>query len=136
MLEKLEMKFNIFEGVSRNSLFLFIVVIIVGLQILIVQVGGRALNCSLKGLNAAQWFTCIGFASISWIWGVLLKVLPIHKICPRLGNKLTDPLHADSGVLKMRRSKQDTLTRRYSSLNPGNKHGLLTKVQYHAVPQN
>jgi len=135
VLFKIRNEYNIFKGVCDNPLFLGVVIAILGLQIIIVQFGSRAFNCSSYGLNIIQWVICIAFASITWIWSVCLKAIPFEKICPRFGNKLSDPLHSDSNALKLRRSRQGTLNRKYSSLQPG-KHGSLSKVQYHQVPQS
>jgi len=71
---RLDRKFNIFEGFFRNYYFMAIFAIMVGGQILIVQVGGAAFQVS--SLRARDWGISIivGFMSIPI--GALVRCLP------------------------------------------------------------
>jgi len=135
---KLRDEVNIFKGITGNQIFLFIVGLITVLQYILGNFGNRAINISPHGMSVGQWFICAAFGAGSLLWSVLLKVVPINKICPKIGNKMTDPLSHDSKVLGVRRShRQETLTRKYSSITPGVKAaGSLSKIQYQAVPQS
>ncbi|KAI1171977.1 calcium-translocating P-type ATPase [Nemania sp. FL0916] len=71
---RLDNKFNIFEGVQRNKFFVGITVLMVGLQILIIFVGGAAFE--IKPINGAQWAICILSAVVCLPWGVLIRLFP------------------------------------------------------------
>lgn len=80
---RLDNKFNIFEGVHRNIFFIVINIIMIGGQIMIMFVGGRAFNVSR--LTGAQWGLSVGLGAISIPIGVLLRLIPdefIRKLIP------------------------------------------------------
>lgn len=126
---------NIFDGISKNMFFLVIVFGIAGLQLIIGNLGGRVFNVSGNHLDVRQWLICIAFGAFSLLWGFVLKLIPVDKLCPKAGQKMTDPLQSQSKVMSVKRShNEDTLNRKFSSLNRVDaKGGSLTKVQYHAV---
>jgi Ca2+ transporting ATPase len=129
---KLKDEINVVGGIQRNPMFMGIVVLIIVLQIILAQVGGRALNVSTNGMNVSQWFIGIGLAAIGLIWSVILKVIPFQKFCPKLGNKQTDPLKSGSKILSVKRThSQGSLTRKFSNLQNSDKHSSLSKVQRH-----
>lgn len=71
---------NVFEGITRNSLFLIILVIIIVLQILLVTFTGMAFGVYANfGLTIQQWGICILIGSFSLIVNIILKLLPIAK---------------------------------------------------------
>ena len=77
---KLHDEFNIFEGITRNPLFLIIICGIFGLQILLVTFAGNAFGVYTNyGLVPQQWLICIGFGSIGWVVNFLLKLIPYGK---------------------------------------------------------
>lgn len=77
---KLHEEFNIFEGITRNPLFLIIVGGIVGLQMLLVTFAGKAFGVYTNyGLFPQQWLICIGIGSISWVVNFILKLIPYGK---------------------------------------------------------
>jgi P-type Ca2+ transporter type 2B len=77
---KLHEEFNIFEGITRNPLFLIIVGGIFGLQILLVTFTGSAFGVyDNYGLTVEQWLITVGLGSLSLIVNFLLKLLPIGK---------------------------------------------------------
>ncbi|KAH6838449.1 plasma membrane calcium-transporting ATPase 2 [Alternaria alternata] len=73
---RLDNKLNVLEGILRNWFFIGIVVMIIGLQVLIVFVGGRAFQIKPGGIDGTQWAISIitGFVCIPW--AVLIKYFP------------------------------------------------------------
>ena len=70
---RLDNKFNIFEGVHRNKFFIFINCIMVGAQIAIVFVGGKAF--SITRIDGVQWAICIVLAFLSLPWAVVVRLI-------------------------------------------------------------
>jgi Ca2+-transporting ATPase len=80
---RLDNGFNILEGVWQNKFFMFINVIMVGGQILIVFVGGRAF--SVTRLNGPQWGYSIVLGALSLPFAIILRLIPdrlIGKLIP------------------------------------------------------
>jgi Ca2+-transporting ATPase len=73
---RLDNKLNIFEGIHRNHFFTFIVVLIIGLQVMIIFVGGRAFSISPNGLDGTQWAISIITGSICIPWAVAIRYFP------------------------------------------------------------
>jgi len=74
---KINDEFNIFEGISRNGLFLVIVTVIIGAQLVIVTFGSVAFHCYKHyGLSVIQWLIVLGFSAIGNFWSIILKTLP------------------------------------------------------------
>ncbi|KAI1186675.1 calcium-translocating P-type ATPase [Nemania serpens] len=71
---RLDNKLNIFEGVHRNKFFIGISILMVGLQILIIFVGGAAFE--IKPINGVQWAICIVLGFLCLPWGVLIRLFP------------------------------------------------------------
>ena len=69
--------FNIFVRIDK--FFILIVLIEIIAQVIIVQFGSLAFQCSKYGLTGHQWGICIGFASTTFIISILIKILPIDK---------------------------------------------------------
>ena len=67
-------KFNIFEGIFRNRLFIAVSLIMVGGQILIAFIGGKAF--SVTRLNKAQWAYSIVLGALSILIGAIIRVIP------------------------------------------------------------
>jgi Ca2+-transporting ATPase len=77
---RIDNSFNIFEGFWRNYLFMGIMLIMIGGQVLIVFVGGAAFV--VKPLNGVQWGISIVLGLLSLPIGVLVRCVPdsiIHK---------------------------------------------------------
>ncbi|RDW71989.1 putative calcium p-type ATPase NCA-2 [Coleophoma crateriformis] len=75
---RLDNKFNIFEGVSRNWFFIAINVVMIGGQVMIIFVGGKAFN--VVRLNAAQWAYSIVLGFISIPVGAAIRLIPDELI--------------------------------------------------------
>ncbi|KAL4878209.1 hypothetical protein BJY04DRAFT_221359 [Aspergillus karnatakaensis] len=71
---RLDNKFNIFEGLSKNKWFFVINVLMVAGQVLIIFVGGQAFG--VTRLNGWQWGVCLGFAVVCIPWAAVLKFFP------------------------------------------------------------
>jgi Ca2+-transporting ATPase len=65
---------NIFRGVQHNLIFIVVFSIIMGIQVLIVFVGGAALQ--VVDLNGPQWGISIALGALSLPMGLLVRLLP------------------------------------------------------------
>lgn len=74
---RLDNKFNIFEGVTKNYFFMGINVIMVGLQVLIIFVGGEAFSvASNPKLDGRGWGYSIAFGFLSIPIGAAIRCIP------------------------------------------------------------
>ena len=71
---RLDNKFNIFEGVLKNYFFIGINAIMVGGQIMIIFVGGKAFQ--IKRIGGSQWAICILCALPCLLWAIVLRSIP------------------------------------------------------------
>lgn len=71
---RLDNKFNIFEGIHRNFYFIGINCIMIGGQIMIIFVGGRAFG--ITKINGVQWAICLLCALPCLLWAVLIRLFP------------------------------------------------------------
>ena len=71
---RLDNKFNIFEGVTRNYFFMAINVVMVSCQVMIIFVGGKAFN--VVHLNGAQWAYSIILGFLSIPVGAAIRLVP------------------------------------------------------------
>ena len=71
---RLDNKFNIFEGIHKNYLFIGINAIMVAGQITIVFVGGAAFQ--IKAIDGMQWGVCLLCAAPCIGWAVVLRCVP------------------------------------------------------------
>ena len=71
---RLDNKLNIFEGVLKNYWFIGINAIMIGGQIMIVFVGGKAFQ--VTRIDGTQWAICILCALPCLLWAVLLRCIP------------------------------------------------------------
>ena len=83
--------FNILVRISRSLLFVIICFTEMGLQVLIIFVGGSPLHIVNRGLSGLQWLICFGFSAITFVVSALVKKLPIDvyidKIIEKYGDK-------------------------------------------------
>lgn len=71
---RLDNHFNIFEGVHKNWFFIVINCIMVGGQVMIVFVGGKAFQ--IKRIDGTQWAICLLCAVPCLLWAVILRCIP------------------------------------------------------------
>ncbi|KAI8869032.1 calcium-translocating P-type ATPase [Ramicandelaber brevisporus] len=79
---------NVFKGVLRNKIFIAILVIIVGLQIIIVFFGGAAF--STVPISGVHWVVCILLGALSLPVGACLRLIPDELIWWMLPTVSTD----------------------------------------------
>ena len=130
---QLEDRFNIFHRLHKSPMFIAIVVLILGLQILLGMVGNRPLNVNREGTTGAQWGIAFAFGFGEWIVGALIKLVP-DRIFPRSGKEKQDPVKNPSKVLSVRRSSEyrSNTIRNSTVINPDPKKGsLTTKIATH-----
>ncbi|KAK5166752.1 hypothetical protein LTR04_000463 [Oleoguttula sp. CCFEE 6159] len=75
---RLDNKFNIFEGIQHNWFFIVIQLVMIGGQVLIIFVGGRAF--SVYRLNGAQWGYSIVLGALSIPVGIIIRLIPDELI--------------------------------------------------------
>ena len=121
----LDDRINIFEGLHKSHWFILIMVIIFVLQIIFLTFTGPAIRIAMWGLHPSGWGLCIGFGILTWIWGLLLKLIPTNKSELGLGDKELpkDQLNARNS-LSIKKShnenffkKQESIIRRNSVHN-------------------
>ncbi|KAL1301415.1 hypothetical protein AAFC00_005672 [Neodothiora populina] len=71
---RLDNKFNIFTGIHRNWFFIIVNCIMVGCQVAIAFIGGKAF--SIVRINGVQWAICIVVAALCLPWAVLVRCFP------------------------------------------------------------
>lgn len=71
---RLDNKYNIFEGVLKNYFFIGINCIMVGGQIMIIFVGGKAFQ--IRRIDGPQWAICILCALPCLLWAIVLRTIP------------------------------------------------------------
>ncbi|KAK1689552.1 calcium-translocating P-type ATPase [Colletotrichum godetiae] len=85
---RLDNKFNIFEGVHRNYFFIVINCIMVGAQVAIIFVGGKAFRITPGGISGEHWAVSVVLASVSLPMAVLIRLFPdpwFEKIAKTVG---------------------------------------------------
>ncbi|KAJ2996983.1 hypothetical protein NUW58_g799 [Xylaria curta] len=94
---RLDNRFNILEGITKNYFFLGINVIVIGLQVLIIFVGNTPFNISTLNptQTGPQWATAIILGALSIPIGMIIRLIPdnlIRKCIPKwLRRKPTPP---------------------------------------------
>jgi len=81
----LDNNFNIFEGLTKNYLFIGISLLMCGGQVLIIQVGGLAFNISPLKQTPAMWGYAIVLGFISIPVGIIIRLIPdrlIERLVP------------------------------------------------------
>lgn len=73
---RLDNKLNVLEGIHRNFFFIGIVLLIIGMQVLIIFVGGRAFQISPGGLDGTQWGISIVTGFVCIPWAVAIRYFP------------------------------------------------------------
>ncbi len=102
---------NVFESFFNNPMFLFIVTITVGIQIILIQFGGEIAKCT--PLTVTQHLICIVIGFFSLVFGYLAKKLPLSYFANFRLNEESSPPSLDRNNESMRRSfrKSRTLNR-------------------------
>lgn len=114
---RLDNKFNIFVGFFRNYFLIAILAIMIGCQVMIMYVGGRAF--SIQRIDGRDWGISIVLGGLSLPWAVLVRLFPdnwftaIAKFCGWPVVQVYRPLsrwtHALSKKIRgLRRSKKES----------------------------
>lgn len=114
---RLDNKFNIFVGFFKNYFLIAILVIMIGCQVMIMYVGGRAF--SISRIGGRDWGISIILGVLSLPWAVLVRLFPDHwfaataKVCGWPVVQVYRPLsrwtHATSKKIKgLRRSRKES----------------------------
>ncbi|XP_069062774.1 plasma membrane calcium-transporting ATPase 2 isoform X6 [Pleurodeles waltl] len=69
---------NVFEGIFKNPIFCVIVLGTFGIQIIIVQFGGKPFSCSPLQLD--QWMWCIFLGIGELVWGQVIASIPTSRL--------------------------------------------------------
>ncbi|XP_076131627.1 plasma membrane calcium-transporting ATPase 3b isoform X2 [Alosa pseudoharengus] len=69
---------NVFDGIFSNPIFCSIVLGTFGIQIVIVQFGGKPFSCA--PLNVEQWLWCLFVGVGELLWGQLIATVPTHRL--------------------------------------------------------
>ncbi|XP_038644709.1 plasma membrane calcium-transporting ATPase 3-like [Scyliorhinus canicula] len=69
---------NVFEGIQSNPIFCSIVMGTFGIQVIIVEFGGRPFNCA--SLNIEQWLWCLVFGFGELLWGQFITAIPTNQL--------------------------------------------------------
>lgn len=109
-------EWNVFEGLLRSYMFMFIWVLVLGLQIIMIELGSYAFSTHFEGLTIQQWLICIAFGLLPLPWRFVLMLVP-SKLFKKYGKQELDIQKEGAGALVIRRSSQ-SLMRRHSSVQP------------------
>jgi len=73
---RLDNKLNVLEGIHRNPYFIGIVILIIGLQVMIIFVGGRAFAIKPGGIDGTQWAISIVVGFVCIPWAIAIRYFP------------------------------------------------------------
>ncbi|OQO08423.1 hypothetical protein B0A48_06293 [Cryoendolithus antarcticus] len=102
---RLDNKFNVFQGVFKNYYFVVVFLAMIGCQVMIMSVGGRAFSIQRITDRDRDWGISIGIGSLSLPFGVLIRLVPdwlFEKIAKVVGKPVVlvyRPLHRWSGKM-------------------------------------
>lgn len=86
---KIRDEWNIFFGLHKNFMFIIIFLFIVGMQVVITQVGSVVMKVHPDGLAREQWGEAIAIAMSILVIDAILKLLPDDWF-PKLGQDSVD----------------------------------------------
>ncbi|XP_041129792.1 plasma membrane calcium-transporting ATPase 2-like isoform X2 [Polyodon spathula] len=69
---------NVFDGIFRNPIFCSIVLGTLGVQIIIVQFGGKPFSCFPLDVDKWLWCLFIGFGEL--LWGQVISTIPKNSL--------------------------------------------------------
>ena len=68
---------NIYSDMFKNNIFLGVTVVTVGLQVMLIEVGGEFMKTSPLNLN--QWLWSVGFGLMSFPIGIFMRFIPVEE---------------------------------------------------------
>ncbi|RPA93907.1 calcium-translocating P-type ATPase [Choiromyces venosus 120613-1] len=105
---RLDNKFNIFENVHKNYFFLVINAIMIGGQVLIISVGGKAF--SIVPIDGVQWAICVIVAAFALPWAIIVRCVPDEFVRKHWYNAVhifSPPVKALAKVIPKRNKKAE-----------------------------
>jgi hypothetical protein len=110
-----EKEFNVFQGIFLNPFFMFITILTVGVQIFLVEFGGRPVKAYPLNLN--QNYICLAMGAGELFWGIFLKFLPVRFFqCIKMNDSpMTEEEMAKSTRSMMKGGKNKNSTSKKSS---------------------
>jgi len=75
---RLDNKLNVFSGISQNSFFIVIMIVMVGCQALIIFFGGAAF--SVHQLDSQQWLVSVSLGFLSLPAGAIIRLIPTDLV--------------------------------------------------------
>ena len=113
---KIHDEINIFEGMSKNWMFVGIVIGIMGAQVIIIEVGSSAMRVADSGLPGMHWGIAIALGFSTWVVAFFFKFIP-DTWCPQFGDKKKDPLQDQQhSVLNLRRNRTSSFQLRQGNI--------------------
>jgi Ca2+-transporting ATPase len=91
---RLDNKFNIFEGLTKNWFFIGISTLMIGGQVIIVMVGGRAFDIAREKQTPAMWAYAIILGFLSIPVGIIIRLIPdslVAKLVPEFIKRKAQP---------------------------------------------
>eukprot|EP00388_Colpodella_angusta_P026191 GDKK01004744.1.p1 GENE.GDKK01004744.1~~GDKK01004744.1.p1 ORF type:complete len:251 (+),score=28.55 GDKK01004744.1:62-754(+) len=70
-------KINVFSGLHRAQMFLFIILVTVVVQVIGVTYAGAFMHT--VPLNLEQWKKCMYFSIVPFFWGFVLRMIPVRE---------------------------------------------------------
>jgi Ca2+ transporting ATPase len=105
-----EFEYNVFEGFFNNTLFIFIEVLTIVVQIVLVEIGGEAVKTS--HLTYQQHGICIGIGAFSIVVGFMIKLLPKRIFSFTIDQTPMDEVEASKSISKILRKSTNALQRK------------------------
>lgn len=107
-----ENEFNVFANFFNNWLFIGIWLVTIGVQILIVEIGGIAFECD--PLDVKQTLICAAIGAGSLPWNLIIKIVPVRFCsCFKMNEEeMTDEQDEASITSSMRKSFRKSITRK------------------------
>eukprot|EP00698_Gefionella_okellyi_P009110 TRINITY_DN228_c0_g1_i2.p1 TRINITY_DN228_c0_g1~~TRINITY_DN228_c0_g1_i2.p1 ORF type:complete len:1069 (-),score=229.14 TRINITY_DN228_c0_g1_i2:344-3310(-) len=75
---KVNNEINVFAGLHTSPLFIFVVIMTLGGQIVLVTFGGNFLKC--EAMSVIEFVTCTGIASFGLVIGFVLRFVPVKTL--------------------------------------------------------
>lgn len=98
-----EGEFNVFEGMTRNALFIVITFFTFGIQMMMVEYGGAAVKA--YPLDTKQNLICLAIGAVELLVGVVIKFLPLKMFqCISLDERPSSEIQGTSMASVLKKS--------------------------------
>lgn len=118
----LDDSFNIFANIQNNLLFVFVVLVEAGLQVLMVQFGNYSFHVSEYGLTGEQWGICIGLAAITFVVAFVAKLIPLEILIAKVLK--TEEQQTSNQVANIHDLQHDAAKSEHEKLDVKGQHDL------------